>query len=120
MTYQGLCANIHGHHGIVLIRVSANRLNSLGIVVDFSDLQKEMKRWIDDKLDHACLLQEEDSEVIAFFLRMQFKIYVTDSSPTAENIAKEICDSLQCPEGCWVDPVRIWESPSQFAGYVPL
>jgi 6-pyruvoyltetrahydropterin/6-carboxytetrahydropterin synthase len=119
LNYNGNCSHIHGHHGIVEIQVSGSELNELGMVIDFSDLKRNVQRWIDSNMDHGCLLHKEDTEVIAFFRKMGFKTYVMESNPTAENISKEIWEKVEWPEGLKVDFIRVWETPDQYAEFLP-
>ena len=45
-------------------------------------------------------------------------MYLIDVNPTAENIAKLICDFAQA-KGFPVVEVRLWETPHCFATYRP-
>ncbi len=38
LNYKGKCANLHGHNGRVQIEVSSEKLNSLGMVMDFYEI----------------------------------------------------------------------------------
>ena len=37
--YQGKCENVHGHNYRVQVTVAGERLNSIGLLVDFADLR---------------------------------------------------------------------------------
>ena len=37
--YDGKCANLHGHNFVVEARVTGDRLNGIGILVDFKDVK---------------------------------------------------------------------------------
>ncbi len=49
--YQGKCENTHGHNYRVEVYVRGNRLNNIGLLVDFKDL-KAATRKVVDYLDH--------------------------------------------------------------------
>ena len=60
LDYEGKCRHLHGHNGRVEIELEGDRLDSRGMVVDFGDIKKGMKRWIDDNLDHRMILRSDD------------------------------------------------------------
>jgi 6-pyruvoyltetrahydropterin/6-carboxytetrahydropterin synthase len=73
LSYPSKCENLHGHNWIITIYCCSRELNADGMVIDFSHIKQVVK----DQLDHRNL-----NEVLPF-------------NPTAENIAKWICDQLQ-------------------------
>lgn len=74
LSYESKCSNLHGHNWIVHVWCRSRELNKDGMVMDFTHI----KRVIHDKLDHQNLNE------------------VFDFNPTAENIAKWICDQIPC------------------------
>lgn len=90
LSYESKCGNLHGHNWIVIVNCRAAKLNKDGMVCDF----KHIKDKIHGYLDHGNL-----NELLPF-------------NPTAENIAKWICD--QFPE-CY--KVSIQESEGNIAIY---
>ena len=90
LSYDSKCTQLHGHNWVVTIYCKARELNADGMVVDFTHL----KQLIRDRLDHANL-----NEILPF-------------NPTAENIARWICD--QIPQAYRVDVV---ESQNNEASY---
>lgn len=58
--YDGKCSNIHGHRWTVEIKVGAETLESdtqnRGMVVDFSNLKKDLKE-IADYFDHSLIME---------------------------------------------------------------
>jgi len=91
LNYQSKCKNLHGHNWIVTVFCKAEKLNEYGMVADFTHI----KRDIHDRLDHQNL-----NEVLPV------------DNPTAENIAKWICDQIpQCYK------VSVQESEGNIAIY---
>lgn len=90
LNYESKCQNLHGHNWIVTVHCAAPELNENGMVADFTLIKRE----IHDKLDHQNLND------------------IFDFNPTAENIAKWICD--QIPEAFRVD---VQESEGNIATY---
>lgn len=72
LDYESKCQNLHGHNWIIYITCQSEQLDRNGMVVDFTDISRQVK----EKLDHQNL-----NEVLEF-------------NPTAENIAKWICDII--------------------------
>lgn len=115
LNYNGKCQYLHGHNGIVEIEIESNSLDELGMVVDFGELRKVAKEWIDSNLDHRMILCRQDP-VIEFLSQMGEPLYLMDENPTAENIAKHIYKGVQS-EGFKVKEIRLWETPSSYASY---
>lgn len=90
LNYESKCSNLHGHNWWITVHCKSYTLNENGMVVDF----KHIKNMVSDKLDHHNL-----NEVFNF-------------NPTAENIAKWICDNV--PK-CY--KVEVQESDGNIAIY---
>lgn len=90
LPYESKCTTMHGHNWRITVHCRAKALNAEGMVVDFS----QVKRLIKEQLDHKCL-----NDVLPF-------------NPTAENIARWICD--QVPH-CY--RVEVQESEGNMACY---
>ena len=72
LNYESKCANLHGHNWIVTVWCKSQTLNQAGMVIDFTHIKREVQ----DKLDHKFL-----NDVVPF-------------NPTAENIAKWVCEQI--------------------------
>lgn len=90
LSYESKCQNLHGHNWIITVFCKAKELNSDGMVIDF----KHIKNLISDKLDHQYLNE------------------VVDFNPTAENIARWICEQIP---NCY--KVSVQESEGNIAIY---
>src|SRR5947209_8764198 len=91
LDYSGKCRHLHGHNGRAVITLAADRLNSIGMVVDFTDIKNVVSTWIDDTIDHKMLLHEADP-VLPLLRKQGEPVFVMQSNPTAENIARLIYD----------------------------
>ena len=90
LSYESKCEDLHGHNWIVKIYCKSETLNEDGMVTDFTLI----KRDIEKALDHKFL-----NEVLPM-------------NPTAENIARWICD--RTPNAY---KVEVWESEMNMAAY---
>jgi 6-pyruvoyltetrahydropterin/6-carboxytetrahydropterin synthase len=117
LDYAGKCRHLHGHNGRAVITLAAERLDPLGMVMDFSRIKQVVSAWIDDNLDHKMLLHENDP-VLPFLQQQGERVYVMKVNPTAENIARLIYD-FTAAQGFPVVEVRLWETEHCFATYAP-
>src|SRR5689334_745668 len=89
MNYAGKCRHLHGHNAKAEIMVASEALDGRGMVVDFRDIKKVAKAWIDERLDHNLVLRKDDP-LIPELKKMGEQHFVMDEDPTAENIARLI------------------------------
>ena len=108
LNYDGKCKYLHGHNGRIAVRLGAKVLDDRGMVIDFNDIKRLLRAWIDEKLDHQLLLHEADPLLPVLRAQGQL-IFVMDCNPTAENIARLIYEQA-VHMGLPVDEVRLWET----------
>jgi 6-pyruvoyltetrahydropterin/6-carboxytetrahydropterin synthase len=102
--YKGKCEALHGHNWRVQVTVASDKLNDIGIVVDFHDLRAVTNEVI-NSLDHAFL-----NDVFPF----------TEINPSSENIAKWIYESIKkklTDRDCDLSSVTVWENETASATY---
>ena len=90
LDYESKCTNLHGHNWIITVHCRAAELGPNGMVTDFTVIKDKVM----SRLDHACL-----NDVLPF-------------NPTAENIARWICEQI---DNCW--RVDVQESEGNTASY---
>jgi 6-pyruvoyltetrahydropterin/6-carboxytetrahydropterin synthase len=115
LNYDGKCRHLHGHNGRAVITIEADRLDGLGMVLDFSHIKDVVSAWIDATLDHRMLLHRDDP-VLAYLRQQGEPVYVLDVNPTAENIARLIFD-FTAAQGFPVVEVQLWETDHCYATY---
>ncbi|MFH1874964.1 MAG: 6-carboxytetrahydropterin synthase [Pseudomonadota bacterium] len=114
---KGKCKNLHGHTAKVVLYLEAAALDENGMVCHFDDLKNSLGKWINDNLDHALLLAQDDP-LVPILKPHNEKIYLLEGRPTAENIAKLIHDQAQ-DMGHTLSKVEVWESETSRAVYQP-
>jgi 6-pyruvoyltetrahydropterin/6-carboxytetrahydropterin synthase len=118
--YEGACANMHGHHGVVEVEITGEKVDQKGLLIDFSEVNKVCKDWIDSQLDHSFVVDGHDKEIIDFLRAHNLKMYIMQDNPTAENVARllfEVFSSVLRKKGAKLSRVRFYETPKQFAEY---
>ncbi|MBD3379900.1 MAG: 6-carboxytetrahydropterin synthase QueD [Candidatus Omnitrophica bacterium] len=100
--YKGKCEELHGHNWKVEVAASSEKLDDLGMVIDFTELKKSLKACLSG-LDHKYLNDIE---------------YFKDNNPTSENMAKYIFDRVsEIRKDVKIDSVTVWETETSSATY---
>ena len=115
LNYDGKCRHLHGHNGRAVITLEASSLDHRGMVFDFSDIKSVVSSWIDDNLDHRMILNEKDPAV-EVLRELGEPLYLLETNPTAENIAKLIFEYTR-DHGFPILHCQLWETPRCYAPY---
>lgn len=117
------CFNLHGHRFKVEATFEYSSKGSLGYAIDFKEIKRIVGAWIDEKLDHACILNPNDEQLIMLCRNQDWRLYIMgmgtfgDINPSAENLASELFYTIRqlFSEGnCGVRlvKVRLYETPN--------
>jgi len=115
LDYDGVCKHPHGHNALAEIEVRTEALDERNMVADFGDIKRLMKGWIDRELDHKMILRHDDP-LVAPLEALGEPIYLLESNPTVERIAKLIFDQ-GVRLGLDIVKVTVWETPTSFASF---
>jgi 6-pyruvoyltetrahydropterin/6-carboxytetrahydropterin synthase len=85
------------------------------MLLDFSDIKRVVSGWIDEQLDHRMLLHREDP-FVPLLQKAGEPLFLLDTNPTAENIAKLIYE-FTAAQGFPIVETHLWETPRCFATY---
>jgi 6-pyruvoyltetrahydropterin/6-carboxytetrahydropterin synthase len=105
--HGGKCERLHGHNWRIRVHARASRLNAIGMVVDFADLQAIVAELC-ARFDHQNI-----NEVAPF----------TEVNTTAENLARHFYEEasrrLQASEAgrVAIAKVEVWENDGSLAVY---
>ncbi|HQR43674.1 MAG TPA: 6-carboxytetrahydropterin synthase [Gemmatales bacterium] len=115
LNYAGKCRHLHGHNGTAVITIESDKLDALGMVVDFSEIKRVMQTWIDSNLDHKMILHRNDP-ILPEFKKQNEPYFLVDENPTAEVIAKLIYLEAK-KHGFPVVEVSLWETENSYATF---
>lgn len=101
--YKGKCENLHGHNWKVEVRLHSQKLDGIGMVMDFRQLKAILGEVL-EKFDHRCLNELEEFRKV---------------NPTTENCARIIYTQIasKLPDGVSVCRVTCWENEKCAASY---
>jgi 6-pyruvoyltetrahydropterin/6-carboxytetrahydropterin synthase len=116
------CKHLHGHRYVLEITARSEKLDDLGMVVDFGHLKSVMKEWIDHNFDHNVILHHDDVELGLFIANYTGQnIYYLKSNPT-ENIALhlkvDIIPKLFTKNLFQIIKIKLFETPNAFVEVV--
>ncbi len=118
--HGGKCEHFHGHNYVADFFVQGEEQDDVGRVLDFSELKKRVKGWIDKHWDHSFLISHRDENAKAALERVvPSRFFILPYNPTAENMAKYLLEEM-CPvalegTGARACRVRIWETDESYA-----
>jgi 6-pyruvoyltetrahydropterin/6-carboxytetrahydropterin synthase len=115
LDYDGICKHPHGHNATAEVEVRTDTLDNRNMVCDFSDIKRIVKGWIDRELDHKMILRHDDP-LVKPLQQLGEPIFIVDSNPTVERIARLIFDHAR-EHGLPVVKVTVWETPTSFATF---
>jgi 6-pyruvoyltetrahydropterin/6-carboxytetrahydropterin synthase len=115
LDYGGVCKHPHGHNAVAEIEVLSSALDERSMVCDFADIKRVVKGWIDRELDHKMILRHDDP-LVKPLRELGEPVFVVQSNPTVEHIARLIFDYTKS-QGFPVVEVRVWETSTAFASY---
>jgi 6-pyruvoyltetrahydropterin/6-carboxytetrahydropterin synthase len=121
--YDGKCANIHGHSYKLTVSISGDLIEDpehvkYGMIIDFGDLKKIVKKEIVDVYDHALLVRANTPHAGYADVETAFKkVWLTEFQPTCENMLIDMVKRLQkhLPEHITLKYVKLVETRSAYA-----
>jgi 6-pyruvoyltetrahydropterin/6-carboxytetrahydropterin synthase len=108
--YKGKCENVHGHNYRIQVTVEGEKLNRIGLLVDFVDLKRAVRATC-ERLDHQFINDLEPFTIL---------------NPSAENLAKYLYDEVtalldlsKSDPPVRISQVKVWETDTSIALYRP-
>ena len=102
--HSGPCKKMHGHNWKVEVEITGEKLDKIGMVVDFKEIRKATNLVVYE-LDHEFLNNLEP---------------FSEDNPTAENIARYIFTKLSeefSNKNVKVNSIKLWETDKSAVSY---
>lgn len=115
LRYRGSCAHLHGHNGRVEIVISSDDIDERAMVADFCEINRIVRSFVEENLDHRMLLHRDDP-LVGVLKHHDQPLFLMDHDPTAEAIARLIYEHA-ASRGLPVHEIRLWETRSSMASY---
>lgn len=87
--HEGKCRHLHGHNYRIHFTCTAEDLDNVGRVIDFSDMKSKLCMWVEEHWDHKMLIWDQDS-MLSELREIDGSIVSVPFNPTAENLAKHL------------------------------
>ncbi len=121
--YDGPCRNVHGHSYKLFVTLSGHPLDEPGnpkngMVIDFGDLKKMVKREVVDVFDHSVVISRMGGAERREVLKKMFgNVLLVDYQPTCENLIRDIAGRIksQLPDGVSLHNLRLYETATSYA-----
>jgi 6-pyruvoyltetrahydropterin/6-carboxytetrahydropterin synthase len=121
--YDGPCRNVHGHSYRLFVTLSGIPADDPedpknGMVIDFSDLKKIVRKEIVDVFDHAVVVSSRfDEEKTNMFRKMFGNTVIVDYQPTCENLVSDFAERISklLPPGIKLHNLKLYETATSFA-----
>jgi len=121
--YDGPCRNIHGHSYSLRVTVAGFPVTDesnpkLGMVMDFGDLKKIVRKAVVDEFDHALLLNKKVSSDLVDEMSRNFdRIILTEYQPTSELMIIDFADRIKklLPENIVLKHLLLRETVTSYA-----
>jgi 6-pyruvoyltetrahydropterin/6-carboxytetrahydropterin synthase len=120
--YDGLCRNIHGHSYELLVTITGIPVTDktsakLGMVMDFGDLKKIVRKSIIDEFDHALVLSRDSANDFDPGTEMFGRTILVDYQPTSENMLIDFVERLksQLPANVKLHHLLLRETVTSYA-----
>lgn len=121
--YDGPCRNVHGHSYKLFVTIigtpdqdSSNPKN--GMVMDFSDLKKIVRKEITDVFDHSVVVNNTfDNGKLEKFSDLFGNVVPVSYQPTCENLVADFAERIKrlLPVTTTLHSLKLYETATSYA-----
>jgi 6-pyruvoyltetrahydropterin/6-carboxytetrahydropterin synthase len=120
--YDGPCRNVHGHSYRLFVTLAGVPVTDTenpknGMVIDFNDLSKIIRKEIVDIFDHSVVVNKKvDQEKLKLLEQMFGNTLIVDYQPTCENLIVDFAEriSRHIPKGVMLHNLRLYETAKSY------
>ncbi len=122
--YDGKCKNVHGHSYRLEVTVQGTPIDDpshvkYGMVIDFGDLKKIVKKEVVDVYDHALLLNKNGAyrDIGEYLEEKGHRILLVDFQPTGEMMLFDIAERIKAklPGNIRLFSLKLYETGTSYA-----
>lgn len=121
--YDGPCRNVHGHSYRLFVTLSGVPVDDPdnpknGMVIDFTDLKRIVKKEIVSIFDHAVTVNRlYENEKMEMFGKMFGNLVLVDYQPTCENLVSDFAVRIlpHLPSGVNLYSLKLYETATSYA-----
>jgi 6-pyruvoyltetrahydropterin/6-carboxytetrahydropterin synthase len=120
--HDGDCRNIHGHSYKLEVTLFGKPIHQPGhpkngMVMDFSNLKKIVKKEILDSFDHALIIDANSPFAQQDFSNLTQKLILVEYQPTCENMLIDFSDKIKSnlPAEIKLYSLKLAETATSFA-----
>ncbi len=118
--HKGDCKMLHGHRYTAELTFEAEKLDNVGMVVDFSVIKKKFRNWLNENWDHNTVLSIKDKELGEKIANVTGqKICYINANPTVESMAyyllHNVCPLIFQNDRVKCVKIKLYETPNCYA-----
>ena len=121
--YDGPCRNVHGHSYRLFVTIIGKPNDEQdnpknGMVMDFSELKRIVKKEIIEVFDHSVVVSNRfEAGKMEMFSKMFGNTVIVDYQPTCENLVSDFADRIKklLPSGIQLHSLKLYETATSFA-----
>ena len=122
--YDGKCKNVHGHSYRLEVTVQGTPIDDpshvkYGMVIDFGDLKKIVKKEVVDVYDHALLLNKNGGyrDIGEYLKEKGHRILLVNFQPTGEMMLFDIAERIKAklPGNIRLFSLKLYETGTSYA-----
>ncbi|HEX2920431.1 MAG TPA: 6-carboxytetrahydropterin synthase [Bacteroidales bacterium] len=121
--YDGPCRNVHGHSYRLFVTIAGTPVDNPdnpkdGMVIDFADLKKIVRKEIVAVFDHSVVINNRyEKHKLEVFSTLFGNVVAVDYQPTCENLVADFANriSVQLPAGTRLFCLKLYETATSYA-----